>query len=181
MASKKKPAARARARKRTSAPLTKIACACDYLANAADEPEVPIVFDARMNEYHITTLGAVQGALIIRHCPWCGGAAPTSRRASFFATITQAEEERLRALTRGLTTLSGVIRKLGRPDADFAEGLTVRSRKTEREPSKITSYRSLVYEGLSKTAEVRFTDYGPDGGVRAPFQGKYLGPSKTDA
>jgi hypothetical protein len=42
-------------------------------------------------------------------------------------------------------------------------------------PPTVRSDRTLEYQALSKTADVRGVDYGPDGGIRIHFQGKVLG------
>jgi hypothetical protein len=42
----------------------------------------------------------------------------------------------------------------------------------------VTSYRTLKYKKLSKTADVVFVDYGPERGVRMRLSGKYL-PNRT--
>jgi hypothetical protein len=167
--------------KPTFASVTSTRCTCKYLERASEEPDVPIVFDAEMNEFHIKSVGENPGYSMIYHCPWCGGVAPTSKRASLFARVTNKEEQRLRDLTRGATTLDDVISKFGKPDHDMHEGLITRSRESDTEPSKIKMYRTLHYLGLSTTADVHFTDFGPDGGVRATFQGKYLGAPKKGA
>jgi hypothetical protein len=112
---------------------------------------------------------------MIYHCPWCGRAAPRSRRASFFATVTRKEEGRLRSLVSEVSTLDDAIKKFGKPDLDMPAGTTIKTPASENKPSAIRSYRTLHYVGLSKTAEVHLVDYGPDGGVRITFQGKYLG------
>lgn len=40
------------------ASVTTVACTCDYLQRAAEEPFSPIVFDAEVNEFEITYLVA---------------------------------------------------------------------------------------------------------------------------
>jgi hypothetical protein len=177
MGSRKKAARTAQ--KPTFASVTDVSCTCQFLERVADEPDVPIVFDTRMNEYHLTSLGKNRGYTMIYHCPFCGGAAPRSKRDSFFATITQSEEERLRSLTSGLATADAVIKKLGKPDSDMVDGLVVKTPGSRRDAPTIKGYRVLRYGGLSKTADVDFTDYGPERGVRATFHSKYLKtPSK---
>ena len=74
--------------KPTFSSVTDTLCVCGYLERASEEPEVPIVFDAKVNEYHIANIGKNGGHRVIYHCPWCGGAAPRSKRASLFATVT---------------------------------------------------------------------------------------------
>jgi hypothetical protein len=174
----RKAAPVARARKPIAASVTGVPCKCGYLERASEEPEVPIVFDAEVNEFHIANVGRNRGHSVIYHCPWCGGAAPRSKRATFFATVTSKEEGRLRSLVTGLATVEDAIKKLGKPDDDMPAGMTIKTPGSDAEPSKIRSYRTLRYGGLSRTTDVHFTDYGPDGGLRATFQGKYLGKSK---
>jgi hypothetical protein len=167
-----------RARRPTAASVTGVPCKCRYLERASEEPEVPIVFDAEVNEFHITDVGRNPGHSVIYHCPWCGGAAPRSKRATFFATVTRKEEGRLRGLVTGLATVEDAIKKLGNPDDDMPAGMTTKTPGSDADPSKVKSYRMLSYGGLSRTTDVHFTDYGPDGGLRATFQGKYLGKPK---
>lgn len=159
-------------RKPTGASVTTTPCTCQYLERASAEPQVPIVFDALTNEYHINNVGKNQGHTIIRHCPWCGGAAPRSKRESLFAKITQKEEDRLRRMTSGLRTIASVVKKLGKPDVDMEHGMVMKTPDSKDNPPTIKSYRTLHYKSLSKTAEVHFTDLGPDRGVRADFIGK---------
>ncbi len=139
---------------------------------------MPITFDAEMNEYHLMHLDERAGYSMIRFCPWCGGAAPRSLRAAFFSTITQEEEDRLRELLRDIKTLDDAIEKLGKPDADLNDGVVTKTPGSDEAPQTIKSYRALLFGGLSTTADVRLTDYGPDGGVRVSFTGKFLGTAR---
>jgi hypothetical protein len=135
------------------------------------------VFDPELREYDIETRDG--GRLRIYHCYFCGGAAPRSKRASLFATIPQDEEDRLRELTSGFATLADVIRRFGKPDDDMPTGVGTKTRAKGGKPPTIKSYRLLRYSNLSKTAEVEFVDYGPETGVRATLQGKYIGKKKS--
>jgi hypothetical protein len=135
---------------------------------------VPIVFDERMNEYHIENVGDA-GHSVIYHCPLCGGAAPPSKRGSLFATITNDESSRLIALATGFKTVTQAMAKLGTPDDDMPDGISMGSKPTEGEAPTFTSYRTLTYKGLSETADVVLIDYGPEHGLRVTLRGKYLG------
>lgn len=78
----------------------------------------PIVFDEQMNEFHIThatTDDGREGHTLIRHCPWCGGAAPESKRHTYFAQITNEESRRLHVLTANVRTVEEVLAKFGPP------------------------------------------------------------------
>jgi hypothetical protein len=154
--------------------VTDVACTCNYLERAAAEPDIPIAFDAEMNEYQIAFVNNRNSATIY-HCPFCGGAAPHSKRASFFATITFRESARLAELTSGMATTAQVIDKFGKPDEDLAYGTGELTHGTTTEPPTHKTYRVLYYRALSDTVDVMFTDYGPERGVRASLSGKSLG------
>jgi hypothetical protein len=173
--SRKKPTSK-RPRKPNSSSVTSVPCKCRFLERASEEPTIPIVFDARVNEYHITNVGKDRrGHTNVYHCPFCGGAAPLSRRHSLFATITSTEAERLYKLTSGMKTCKEVVAKFGEPDDDLDPGMQSNTPGSDTEPPKVVSYRTLTYKRLSKTAEVVFIDYGPERGVRTSLRGKYVG------
>ena len=167
--------------KATPASVTTVRCTCDYLQRASHEPFSPIVFDAEVNEYaitHTTPAGVVCSARIF-HCPWCGGVAPRSRRGTLFAHVTNHESARLHQLCENLKTVEAAIAKLGHPDSDMPTGMTTGTPATDTEPSTSVSYRVLTYGGLSETADVRLTDFGPERGLRCSLYGKYLGKPKA--
>jgi hypothetical protein len=132
-----------------------------------------------MNEYHIEHGGEDRGGQsILYHCPFCGGAAPPSRRQTFFATITSAETERLTELTGDVKTIADVLARFGEPDDDMDPGTTIYEPAKGDQSPRVASYRTLWYRGLSATVDVRFTDYGPDHGVRMSLSGKYRGETQ---
>lgn len=136
------------------------------------------MFDETLNEFHITHVNeGPRGYTMIYHCPMCGGAAPASKRASFFAHITDEESRRLRALGDELRSLEDVIAKLGPPTHDQRRGLVTHSPECDEKPAEVHGYRVLVYSNLSETANVRFTDYGPGRGVHMSLESKYIGPN----
>jgi hypothetical protein len=108
MASKSKP------KKPTPRSVTTVACKCGWLERAADEPVNPVSFDERMAQYQLRHTDG--GFSRLYHCPWCGGAAPLSKRSSFFATVPSAEWRRLAALTANVKTIeeSGSAVRAGR-------------------------------------------------------------------
>ena len=161
--------------------VTSIACKCNGLERAAEEPGVPIVFDDAMNEYHLVYRNKKKrGYMMIYHCMFCGGAAPLSRRATFFASITGDERERLMEKTAGFKSLDEAVAQLGKPDSDLPAGMTTMTTGSDAEPPTVKSFRVLHYLGLSKTADVHIIDLGPDRGVRVQLQGKYLGRPKQN-
>src|SRR5262245_23525564 len=85
-------------RKPTRASVTSKQCRCGYLQFAAEESGNPIVFDEVAGEYQFTYQepGAEgPSLLVLYHCPFCGGAAPQSKRANLFHVIPKGEVRRL--------------------------------------------------------------------------------------
>lgn len=154
--------------KRTYASVTEEPCTCGYLQNAADDPDNPIVFDARTAEYQFSYVGAM---LVIYHCPFCGGAAPESKRDLLFAHISEAEQNRLLELLSDIQTIDDAIQKFGTPD--FEGVSTSKYPEGEGEAPRIEPHRSIRYGNLSDVAEVWITER-PDGKIYARLQGKYL-------
>jgi hypothetical protein len=80
------------------------------LEREANDPDSPIAFDKELNEFNFeySTAGTERKAQWrIYHCPFCGGAAPESKRRALFASISDAEERRLRAFCRGFANSRG--------------------------------------------------------------------------
>jgi hypothetical protein len=110
--------------KPTFASVTEVRCTCGYLEGSANDGSSPIKFDSTLNEYHFeydTPKG--RGALLIYHCPFCGGTAPESKRDRLFAVISSDEEERLFALSRDVKTVEEALVILGPPRSAARCGL----------------------------------------------------------
>ncbi len=158
--------------KPTHPSVTKELCTCDYLQNAADDPHNPITFDVDTAEYQFSYDEAM---LVIYHCPFCGGAAPESKRHLLFAQISDTEESRLANLLHGIVTIGDARQKLGKPD--FEGTSTTKYPEKEDEAPRIQHHRNIRYHNLSDVAEIGFTER-PDGTIFWQLQGKHVG---TDA
>lgn len=174
--------------KPTFVSVTEQLCGCQYLADAAADPQSPIVFDPKLNEYNFEYpdpccdegSAAGKASLRIYHCPFCGGAAPKSKRALLFAVISEEEQRRLNQILTGIKSVEDAYRVLGTPDHDDPHGLIVKQPEREGTAPTRKTYRSLTYSRLSETAEVILTDYCPNG-VHVALQGKYVGPRGAEA
>ena len=158
----------------TFASVTAAQCKCGYLRRAADDPREPIVFDRLTGEYHFRFReGDASGysTLVIYHCPFCGGAAPRSKRALLFHVVPPDEERRLTRLLDGITTLRSAIRKLGKPEYDNPRGTGVQKPEYPGRAPTMQWFRTLRYEKLSKVADVWFTERA-DGRASWRLQGK---------
>jgi hypothetical protein len=169
--------------KPTHASVTDAPCTCRYLEHAADDPASPIVFDAELNEYNFEypspcgdgSCEAGKASLRIYHCPFCGGAAPESKRPALFTTFTPEEQGRLYRLFDGMQTLQDVVEALGPPDEDKERGLTVRVPEQEGKAPTLRRFRTLRYCRLSDTADVEVYADPAEGKVQVTLMGKYIG------
>lgn len=131
-------------------------CKCGLLEMFAKDPTKPIKFDKETNEYYLSDSKL---RLTIRHCFFCGGKAPESLRSSLFVIVPQDEKDRLHKLTKNITTLKEALKVLGKPSFETLQMETdIKPQKIEK-PEKTQSFKSLVYNHLSKTADVVITDF----------------------
>jgi hypothetical protein len=161
--------------KPTSASVTDQPCTCDYLQNAAADPDNPISFDQQTGEYQFTYQEAdCEGisTLVIYHCPFCGGAAPESKRALLFAVVSRREEERLAQILAPIRTIDEALQRFGKPD--FNDYVKVHQPEQAGKPPSVEYHRQIRYEKLSDVADVWIEEY-PDGRASWQLQGKYVG------
>jgi hypothetical protein len=163
--------------KRNFASVTQIPCRCNYLQRQANHPDSPIVFDERTNEFHIVhrlKSSDESAKFTIYHCPFCGGAAPASKRDTLFAVVSHAETARLQEQLKGIRTVDDAIAVLGPADHDEPFGTGSGTLERDGVPPIAEYYRTLTYTKLSDVADVVITDYHRDR-VGIAFRGKYLG------
>jgi hypothetical protein len=161
----------------TNASVTDAICECKYLQRADDDPDVPIVFDERTNEYHyIYRESGSDGLAILNiyHCPFCGGAAPTSKRPLLFQVVSSEEKHRLADLLVPIHSIRELVERLGQPDEDDPAGMWERSEELGDRPSRVVPCRMLTYKSLSEVADVQVYER-PDGSIGWGLSGKYLG------
>ncbi len=155
-------------------------CSCDWLDAANAEPDVPIRFDPRTNEYSLVYANPEgERRLIIYYCPFCGGAAPESTRGSMFARVTDAEIARLKELLASVDTIDDALRVLGPPDEDMPAGSGSRTAYNPDKPQVFEEFRTLRYEHLSESVVVDVQDR-PGRRVGVSYAGKYIGPRPSN-
>lgn len=164
--------------KPTFASVTDLPCTCNYLQNAADDPANPIVFDKDTNEFQFKYCdtqcdpeGNCQAMLVIYHCPFCGGAAPRSKRELLFAKIPPDEEARLASLLAPIQTMSDAVDTFGTPDYD--DYSVSRCPEDDDSPPRTVYHREVRFYTLSDVADVWISER-PDGKVFWQLQGKYI-------
>jgi len=154
--------------------VTDMACTCGYLERSANDPDLPIVFDERLREYNFRYQvpgDEMPSILMIYHCPFCGGAAPKSSRASLFHVVPEAERARLLKQLESIRTLRDVVERIGPPDDDNPRGSLIRHHERGSRPPLEEICRTYRYLSLSDVAEVLITEHS-DGTVSFGFSGK---------
>lgn len=159
--------------RRTLASVTSADCTCGYLQRAADDPDVPIQFEASMGEYQFAYQTEVWGPsmLIIYHCPFCGGAAPRSKRELLYHVIPEAEKERLKELLLPIKAIADALERFGEPESDSPFGTASMHDEANGQPASIEYARVLRYETLSEVADVAIFE-SPGGRVGFSLSGK---------
>jgi hypothetical protein len=148
------------------------------LQRSADDPSHPIVFEPVTNEFHITH-DESKAISIVYHCPFCGGAAPKSKRHLLFAVIPPEEEKRLAQLLAPITTLRAALNHLGKPAIDNPSGAGTFTPERDGCPPIKQHHRTLLYDNLSPVANVHFTER-LDGTAMWQLFGKYVGPPNSN-
>jgi hypothetical protein len=151
---------------------TDLACDCGALDRAAKDPDLPIEFDARLNEFHLVH---GRGRRLLYHCWSCGGKAPESLRDTLFARISREEQHRLLALVADVTTVSDLIARLGKPDSDSSRGVVIEMPEQDGKAPTVEARRVLVYANLSEVAYLS-AEVNADDRVAISLQGKSIGP-----
>lgn len=149
-------------------------CECRWFERAAKDPEVPVVFDEMMHEYNL--INHRGGFLRLYHCPFCGGKAPKSLRASYWTVVSTEESRRLHQLTKDIRTPEELFAALGAPDSDFeiSGGMTTNDSETEA-PITVVAPRKVIFTSLSETADIHVTIDRYDR-LKFSYRGRYIGP-----
>jgi len=155
-------------------PERKEICDCGTLEDASKESDHPVRWDEKANEYFIAY--GTGGKMCVYYCPFCGGRTPESRRNSFFAHVTKAEETRIYELFKSIRTVSDLIARFGPPDEEGEFGSSMRSPEREGKPSRGEAFRTMIYKKLSSVADVYF-DVGTSDSARGTWIQKYIGRS----
>jgi hypothetical protein len=151
---------------------TDLPCDCGYLDRATKDPDHPIEFDVRLNEFNFIHAG---GKFRIYHCPFCGGKAPESVRATLFSRVSRDEQERLFRIADAFKTFDEVVALIGHPDVDVPMGSWAGTPQPDDEAPRTSAFRHVTYSKLSESADLHF-DLHPDGRVASySVSGRYLG------
>lgn len=93
-------------------------CSCGFPSKWAADPELPIVFDSKTNEYNLRRNSG--GYSVMRFCYWCGGALPKSKRDEFFHKMDKNEKRQMLRLLERIHNVGDMRKVLGPPDREVA-------------------------------------------------------------
>lgn len=103
--------------------VTTAACECDWPRRAVTNEWFPVTYDQEMGEYQLILDSGERGkgSAVIRHCPWCGGTLPKSKRGTFFTTPSEADMADMRDTMKNISTVEQMHGLLGSP-SECVEG-----------------------------------------------------------
>jgi hypothetical protein len=129
-------------------------CDCGWLDRAANDPAVPIGFDDRTNEYYVEVRGngGVEGRMLIRYCPSCGGDAPVSKRRQLFHPVSMDDQLTVQQFNGELHTRDDVLAKWGVPDEEIRGGYAIP--ESSYEGARTMVFDVLRYNNVLGTAVV---------------------------
>lgn len=94
----------------------------------------PIVWDRQTGQYYLTLPKAGRNRVVLRYCPWCG--------ASISKNVSERPSEPLqkeiiivKRLLRGVTSITEVVERLGKPDREFNLGPASKSTSVKKRSS----------------------------------------------
>jgi hypothetical protein len=129
-------------------------CDCGWLARVADDPAVPIGFDPETNEYYVEIRGCgqVEGRMLIRFCPSCGGDAPVSKREDLFHPVAAEDQVQIHEFNQQLRTKAEVLAKWGAPDEEIRGGYGIP--ESHHEGARTVMFDVLRYNTILRSAVV---------------------------
>ena len=149
-------------------------CRCGTLTRQANDSDCPIIFDETLNKYHFQwSFCGREARMPILHCPWCGGVASDSHRASLFHELKPESCEEIVRKTEACATLNEVIAVLGPPDEE--EFTALRFRERAATPPRVDRIPRIIYHSLSAEMSVA-AEQQIGGSIALSFIPKPLGP-----
>jgi len=64
--------------------MSQIQFCCDRMESAIRDPDIPIIYTGKFNEYGVQILDGGTSSLLLEFCPFCGQKLPQSLRDSWF-------------------------------------------------------------------------------------------------
>ena len=144
-------------------------CECKHIENYSRDPEVPIGYDSKFNEYSIN-FGVDGGCKIfLTYCFNCGGLLPKSKRSDYFTKPDQDLVKKYKEKLKGVKSVGEIIKILGEPDSQF-DGPPIQEKDKEIYGIK-EQKRQFDYTKLSSTFVLSVSEY-VDGTFDYCFFGK---------
>lgn len=111
-------------------------CRCGTPQELAEDPIAPVLFDARLNRYHIVGEGVYEGEtvkvlLLMEYCFHCGGRMPASKDDHSLTQMDPKEGAALRKLLERVHDVASMRAVLGEPDSvrDYRTNAYIRMRQ----------------------------------------------------
>ena len=146
-------------------------CDCKSIDNYSKDPEVPISYDSKFNEYSINFVSDNGGKVFLRYCFSCGGALPESKRCDYFTNPDETLIVKYKNMLKDVKNADDIICILGEPDSQI-DLPSIREEDKEIYGMK-QQKRQFDYEKLSDSFILSVSEY-IDGTFDYVFFGKQI-------
>ena len=91
-------------------------CRCEVPEELVARSSVPVVFDEKLNEYHLEFQENNEpGHYILNYCPFCGSHLAKSLRNTLFTDIPEEEYQRIKEITDKINSIEDAVEIHGEP------------------------------------------------------------------
>jgi hypothetical protein len=139
-------------------------CTCGSIAAWAANPELPVTYDKRMNEYGMPGVDFF-------YCVVCGGRMPESKRGTFFTEPSEADYADFRTRTKPLKTLEQVVAVFGKPDGESGPIILTAEHKAIYNDQNVR--RTISYDHIWESLRAHFQEKN-DGSLLCCCSGRYI-------
>jgi hypothetical protein len=60
---------------------------CEQMRRAVEDPDVPLIYTAKFDEFGVRVLDGGSSTIALEHCPWSGDKLPPSLRDAWFKEL----------------------------------------------------------------------------------------------
>ena len=132
-------------------------CECKIIEQYSKDPDIPIRYDSKFNEYSLEFGSDNGGNIYFEYCFSCGGRLPESKRGDFFTTPDKDLVNQYKKMLRGVNSAEEIIQILGTPDFQY-NNPTIREIDKDLYGIK-EQKRQFDYKQLSETFILSVSEY----------------------
>ncbi len=148
--------------------ITERKCKCHAISMLADDPNVPIQYNHKLNEYYLAF--GDNGQAPLYYCFSCGGRLTKSKRGQLFTKPSVREKTKITEKIKEARNIDDIVAILGEPDERHGEVLHSMEQKKKYGMKNVR--QTLRYTSLAKTLNLLLQGY-EDNSFAVMFEGKF--------